>query len=238
MVGFCIKEVCALAPSISTPEHWRLSRPLAHMDLSVKPGPFKRIPPMLGRRLSIGCKLALETGLALLENHDADAVVFSSRHAELKRNEKILEALSENRDVSPTDFMMSVHNAAAASLTIQQKLLKPSTSIAAGADSFHAGLLDAVSLLEDDKRSVLLVDFESDLPDRLGASFTPQLPSIAYAVAMLITPGRDFQIEYRYREKGGEPLLPSSLVFAENYYHEKPIFVTEGQHTDIVWRRK
>jgi hypothetical protein len=208
------------------------------MDLSVAPGPMRRIPPMMARRLSIGCRLALETGLTILEKYDADAVVFSSRHAELKRNEKILRALAEERDVSPTDFMMSVHNAAAASLTIQQKLLKPSTSISAGADSFHAGVLDAAAMLADDKRSVLLVDFESDLPDRLGATFNPALPSIPYAVAMLLTVGRDCQIDYRYREIGHEPAMPPALVFAEGYYQQKPIFVTEGQHTDIVWRKK
>lgn len=94
----------------------------SRLQLAVDPAaPLPRLtalPMMTARRLNSGSKLAVDIGLAMLQNHAIDAVVYSSRHGELERNYRILHALATGQSVSPTDFAMSVHNSAVGNLTI------------------------------------------------------------------------------------------------------------------------
>ena len=92
----------------------------------------KRLPMMLSRRMSPASRYAVECALELLERHSVDAVVSASRHAETARGEKSLIALANGQEPSPTDFTMSVHNAATGVLTIFKKLHVPVTSVGFG----------------------------------------------------------------------------------------------------------
>ncbi len=114
---------------------------------------------MTARRLSSGSKLAVECGLSMLQKHAIDAVLYTSRHGELERNYRILEALATNQAVSPTDFALSVHNSAVGNLTIAAKQPVVSSSLAAGKDTFQQGLCEVISLLQAGYQRVLMVDF-------------------------------------------------------------------------------
>ncbi len=71
-------------------------------------------------------------------------MVFTSRHGELERNFRILQALATGQDLSPTDFAMSVHNSAVGNLTIAAQQPIVSSSLSAGLDTFQQGLCEVI----------------------------------------------------------------------------------------------
>lgn len=155
----------ARAPGLSDATEWQA---WSRLQLPVDPAaPLPRLtalPMMTARRLNSGSKLAVDIGLAMLQHHAIDAVVYSSRHGELERNYRILHALATGQSVSPTDFAMSVHNSAVGNLTITARQAIVSSSISAGLDTFQQALCEVLSLLQAGYSRVLLVDFDGALP--------------------------------------------------------------------------
>lgn len=192
-ISFSVTDWCASAPGLFTPEEWCA---WAASGTPVNPKlPLRRpshLSPMTGRRLSKGARLAVECALEAAGEIAPSYVIFASRHAELPRNEKLLTALALGEDVSPADFTMSVHNAAAGSLTIHAKSRAPHASIAAGADTFAAALAEAAAAMADGKKTVLLAAFENELPPVLGSSFALQTGKWPWAAAFLLEPGTEF----------------------------------------------
>ena len=220
-LSFSIIDHCALVPGLGSSEAlaaWAAS-PSPVVDPSAPVEGPRRLPMMRARRMSRGIRHAVECSLELMERSGTpDAVVFSSRHGELARGEKLLKAIALGEPVSPTDFMMSVHNAAAGMLTIEKHLMVPASSVAAGADSFTAALTEAAAMLVAGRSRVLVVDFESALPDIVGSSFEAGVPSFDYAVGfVLAAPGEegtvctmDAAFDYTGR---GEPGVPPAIAF-------------------------
>src|SRR5690606_33320038 len=109
----------ARAPGLSDADAWQAwSRQSDAIDPAAPLAKLTDLPMMTARRLNSGSKLAVDIGLAMLRKHRIDAVVYSSRHGELERNYRILQALATEQPVSPTDFAMSVHNSAVGNITI------------------------------------------------------------------------------------------------------------------------
>lgn len=193
---FALQACEVRAPGISSKADF-----MALCQSALAPDPAARLPraqaiPMLSaRRLHAGSRLAADLAVSLLRQHpDIAACVFVSRHGELQRNFSILQALATHTEVSPTDFTMSVHNAAGGIASIQAKKQLPVSSVAAGAESFMQGLTEASLFLQSGHRQVLLVAFEGQLPD----FYTPLLPSsersLPHAVAVLLQSGHDFTL--------------------------------------------
>ncbi|MEA9390026.1 beta-ketoacyl synthase chain length factor [Acerihabitans sp. TG2] len=226
----------ASAPGLSTHDHWRkwsLIAPAISADAPLPNCP--NLPMMTARRLSAGSRLAVDNGLALLRRHQPEAVVFTSRHGELERNQRILDALAQQHPLSPTDFTMSVHNAAVGSLTIVGNAPLVSTSLSAGEDSFQQGLVEALVLIKSGYQRVLLVDFDNHIPafyHPLMASGTPNYP---YATALLLTAGETLHCVSQPLE--GKPLprvLPQSLRFLHSWLSGKREFSITGER--LRWR--
>lgn len=154
------------------------------------------------RRMSAGTRLAVECGLTLLEQQAVDMAIFTSRHGELERTHKILQHLNQQQPLSPTDFAMSVHNTAAGWLTIIAKNTLPTTSLAAGEDSFQQGILEAQGILASGAAErVLLVDFDGALPEDYQPFVT--LTARPYALALLLAAGSHYNA---CRSPGKRPL--------------------------------
>jgi len=117
-----ISDWQAAAPGLSTTAEWqewvRASNSINSENTLAK---CQHLPMMMARRLSAGSRAAVDTGLALMQKHSVDALVYSSRHGELEKNYRILEALHQQVEQSPTVFAMSVHNAAVGTTTISGK---------------------------------------------------------------------------------------------------------------------
>ena len=85
----------ARAPGLSDADAWQAwSRQSDAIDPAAPLAKLTDLPMMTARRLNSGSKLAVDIGLAMLRKHRIDAVVYSSRHGELERNYRILQALA------------------------------------------------------------------------------------------------------------------------------------------------
>lgn len=228
----------ARAPGLSEASQWRewAHQPYAiHADAPQTK--LTEVPMMTARRLCSGSKLAVECGLAMLRRHDIDAVLYSSRHGELERNYRILEALASHQAVSPTDFAMSVHNCAVGNLTIVAKQPVVSSSLSAGMDTFQQGLCEVICLLQAGYRRVLMVDFDGMLPGFYHSGLPPQMPTWAWAVALVFEAGDALRCTTQSRSDGVEPPLPQSLQFLQHYLNDEAEFTIAGEKVQWCWSR-
>lgn len=176
----------AIAPGLNTKEQWEEWVDFDRYELTGEINSSQKTPMMTARRMSVPSRLAVDVALVLMDER-LDAAIFISRHGELERTYKIVDSLVKIQDVSPTDFAMSVHNTAAGLLTIVAKQTLPITSLSAGLDGFHQGMLEAQAMLSSGASRVLLVDFDSLVPSAYQESFESKIP--VYAVGMILSKG-------------------------------------------------
>ncbi|CAI1869328.1 Uncharacterised protein [Serratia quinivorans] len=227
----------AMAPDRGTRDAWRqwaTDNAITAEYPGVLPG-CSRIPMMSLRRMSIGTRLAVESGLILLNDYPADMAIFTSRHGELERTHKILQHLHQQQPLSPTDFAMSVHNTAAGWLTIMAKNTLPTTSLAAGEDSFQQGMIEAqVVLATGSAERVLLIDFDGIVPD-VYRPFAPE-NSVPYAVALLLESGGTLQCQATTAEQVNHQ-EPQGLSFLRGWLSADDEFTVPGQRHGWLWKR-
>ena len=149
------------------------------------------LPAAERRRASRVIKLALGVGLEAVHQASADAstltTVFAASGADGHNCHALCEQLAgEDRQISPTRFHNSVHNAAAGYWGIATRSMAPCQVIGGYDASFGAGLLDALAQVVVDRQPVLLIAYDSEYPKPLHARRnTPDCG----AVALLLTPG-------------------------------------------------
>ncbi|QLK62297.1 beta-ketoacyl synthase [Enterobacteriaceae bacterium Kacie_13] len=214
----------ALAPGIDKCENWIqwANQPDINAFSGETPK-ISQIPMMSARRMSIGSRLAVNTGLSLLASHTINAAIFTSRHGELERTGRILHALADEQSISPTDFSMSVHNTAAGWLTIISKDPLPVTSLAAGKDSFQQGLLEAQSMLAGGANRVMLIDFEGEIPPMYDKSVNSEF--LPYAVGIILAAGDTLQCSNVSSPIDNDAVtIPQSLQFLRGYLSSSPSF--------------
>ncbi len=150
------------------------------------------LAPAERRRTGRVVKLALAIALEATSQAGEDAVelasVFSSSGGDGHNCHELCLALSlAGREVSPTRFANSVHNAAAGYWSIATGAMAESNVLCAFDASFNAGLLEALTQVAVDGSPVLLVAYDSEYPPPLHAK--RPLPD-AFGVAMVLTPQR------------------------------------------------
>jgi hypothetical protein len=158
---------------------------------SVLPAPTL-LPPAERRRASRVIKLSLALGLEAIQQAGADAstlaTVFAASGADGHNCHALCEQLAgDDRQISPTRFHNSVHNAAAGYWGIATHSMAPCQVIAAFDASFGAGLLDAMAQVACDQAPVLLVAYDSEYPEPMRAK--RPVPDAA-GVALLLSPSR------------------------------------------------
>lgn len=158
---------------------------------SILPAPAL-LPPAERRRASRVVKLTLAVGLEAAAHAEADvaqlATVFASSGADGHNCHALCEQLAtDDRQISPTRFHNSVHNAAAGYWGIATGAMAPCQVLCAFDASFGAGLLDAVAQVVLAQQPVLLITYDSEYPEPLFS--TRPVPDVA-GVALLLTPQR------------------------------------------------
>ena len=134
------------------------------------------LPATERRRAGKTVKLALATGFAACADAGREAhslaAVFTSSTGDGDNQHAICEVLaSDDRDISPTRFHNSVHNAPAGYWGIATGARAPSDSVAAFDASFGAGLVEALGrLATEPSREVLLVSYDVPYPEPLLAT--------------------------------------------------------------------
>jgi hypothetical protein len=148
------------------------------------------LPAAERRRTGIPVKLALAAGCEAFANAGRDAAdtatVFTSSGGDSENVHAICASLaSREREVSPTRFHNSVHNAAAGYWSIATRSQAPSTSLCCHDASFAAGLLEAAAYAAAEARPVALIAYDQPYPEPLNAVRT--IPA-CFAIALVLAP--------------------------------------------------
>ncbi|MDP9082508.1 MAG: beta-ketoacyl synthase chain length factor [Pseudomonadota bacterium] len=144
------------------------------------------------RRTGRVVKLALAVALEATSQAGADpaklASVFSSSGGDGDNCHEICQALATaGREISPTRFANSVHNAAAGYWSIATGAVAESNVLCAFDASFAAGLLEAVTQVVVDHEPILLVAYDTEYPQPLHA--VRPIPD-AFGIALVLAPER------------------------------------------------
>jgi hypothetical protein len=148
------------------------------------------LPPAERRRCGDTVRLALHVGLEAVRHGGARLpelpTVFTSSSGDGEVTHQVCLALARPaRDVSPTRFHNSVHNAPAGYWSIATESREPSTSICVFESSFAAGLLEAALQVGTWQRPVLLVAYDAPYPPPLDVLYPMVAP---FGVALLLAP--------------------------------------------------
>ena len=182
------------APGI---EDWAaLQRVLSGGDIAAsgahaKPAPAI-LPPTERRRAPEPVLLASEAAsqAATMAGRDPAtlACVFTSTHGDLAITDEMCATLAADpRELSPTRFHNSVHNAPAGYWTVAAHCNKTATAISAGPSSFAAGILEAATEVAADGEAVLLAAYDIVARGPL-AEVAPS--GVPFAAAFVLSPSR------------------------------------------------
>jgi len=150
------------------------------------------LPPTERRRTGRVVKLALTVALEASSRAKLDpaelASVFASSGGDGDNCHELCQALAlAGREVSPTRFSNSVHNAAAGYWSIATGAKLESNVLCAFDASFSAGLLEAVTQVVVDGESLLLVAYDTEYPEPIHSK---RPVADAFGAALVLTPGR------------------------------------------------
>ena len=151
--------------------------------------PNDLLPPAERRRTGLPVKVALAVGCEAIDHAQLDrsklATVFASSAGDGENMHSICETLANNgREVSPTRFHNSVHNAPSGYWSIASHSMAPSTSIACYDASFAAGLIEAATQSLASGNVVVLIAYDVPYPQPLHAV---RPIGAAFGVALVLT---------------------------------------------------
>jgi len=152
--------------------------------------PSDMLPAAERRRSGVPIKLALAVGQEAFLQSGRDiktaATVFTSSGGDNDNVHAINSILATApREVSPTRFHNSVHNAAAGYWCIATESHEPSTSLCAHDASFAAGLLEAATQVTVDNSVVGLIAYDHPYPEPLH---TLRPITAAFGMALILSP--------------------------------------------------
>lgn len=182
---FFIKDWYGWAPGITNKAAWTTWFRTGEHDNSDDTPSLTHIPPMKRRRLSLFAKMAIHVATEM-KCSPQTPTVFASRHGDLHKTSLLLKDLAHRDPLSPTQFGLSVHNAAAGQFHIFTHNQQANNTISAGEDTLLASLIDGVSrLFTDSSDEILLIFCDQPVPD-LYQPFCKE-PSFPHALALLLS---------------------------------------------------
>src|SRR5690349_2417085 len=164
---------------------------IAASGANAKPAPAI-LPPTERRRAPEPVLLASEAAsqAATMAGRDPAtlACVFTSTHGDLAITDAMCATLAvDPRELSPTRFHNSVHNAPAGYWTVAAHCHKTATAISAGPSSFAAGIIEAATEVAADGDAVLLAAYDIVARGPL-AEVAPS--GVPFAAAFVLSPAR------------------------------------------------
>ncbi len=174
---------------------WQSGAPIVAGAAPYQPCPTvlpvpQALPPAERRRIGATVKLAIGVAQQAVTGAAIDpvrlAAVFASSSGDGAICHEICETLAtEGRQISPTRFHNSVHNAAAGYWSIATGATAPSSAICAYDASFAAGLLETLFQVAASGAPALLCAYETAYPEPLRAK--RPVPD-SFGTAMVLTP--------------------------------------------------
>ena len=200
MIAAHVKKWAAWAPGLENADAWLAwcAEPSA-LGADGRPE-ASFLPALLRRRCSALTRIVLTVAFGCCDESERAQVgsVFASRHGNINESIELLERLALKQPLSPTRFSHSVHNAQSGLFSIAAGNRAASSSIAAEADTFGCGWLEALTFLERFPESPVLLVM-ADVP--LAPDFAKLIdePAASYGLGLLLTsqgpgPRLDFEI--------------------------------------------
>ena len=174
------------------------------LDAATRPSP-NALPPAERRRAPEPVLIASEAAgqACVMAGRDPAtlACVFTSTHGDLAITDAMCATLAADpRELSPTRFHNSVHNAPAGYWTVAAHCHKPATAISAAHGSFAAGLVEAAVEVHSEGEPVLLAAYDIAAHGPLAEVAPSALP---FAVAFVLGPDRGGDALARFSLRGG-----------------------------------
>ncbi|MFG0634347.1 beta-ketoacyl synthase chain length factor [Pseudomonas sp. xss_2] len=241
MITFDISQWRAWAPGLQTLADWQAWADGADLPADDGQAPdVGFLPAMQRRRLSYLARMAFAVGWPLAEGIEALPLVYVSRHGETPRTFALLSELAERQPLSPTQFSLSVHNAVIGLWSILRGETSEMTALAAAGDGFEQGVIEAAGLLHEGAPAVLLIVAEEQPP----VAYRPWIDDVpcAYAVALLLTPGTQWQLTLGQAVSGqaapGPAPLPHALSWLRALLSEQTRLTHPGKQRSWTWQRQ
>lgn len=173
---------------------WQASRAIlagtaAHVDTALAIPPNDLLPPAERRRTGPSVKIALAVGCEAVAHAQRNATelasVFTSSAGEGENMQAIFETLAADaREISPTRFHNSVHNAPSGYWSIATRSMAPSISLACYDASFVAGLIEAGAQAFTGEDAVVLMSYDAPYTQPLQAA---RPISAGFGIALVLT---------------------------------------------------
>lgn len=173
---------------------WQASQPVLagtapYVDAALVIPPNDLLPPAERRRTGPSVKIALAVGCEAVAHARRDAAelpaVFASSAGEGENMQAILETLAaDGREISPTRFHNSVHNAPSGYWSIATRSMAPSISLACYDASFVAGLIEAGAQAFTGGDAVLLMSYDAPYTQPVHAV---RPISAGFGIALVLT---------------------------------------------------
>lgn len=216
-----IEGVGVLGPGLNG---WQASQAILsgkapYLQAALAIPPSDLLPPAERRRTGIPVKLALAVGCEAIAQSQRNVAelpsVFTSSAGDGDNMHSIFDMLSQNgREVSPTRFHNSVHNAPSGYWSIATKSMAPSTSLACFDASFVAGLIEAVTQALASGNAVVLIAYDAPYPQPLH---TARPISSTFGIALVLTVSKtnlslaELEISIRRRSNTCTPVANAGL---------------------------
>ena len=158
-----IRSAAGISPQASFSQ--LLAEPAAYSSnrlTCIEPDYSKILDPKLIRRMSHIIKMGVAAAIECLKEagmQDPDAIIAGTAYGCLADTESFLTKLVENREemLTPTAFIQSTHNTVAAQIALMIKCHNYNNTFVHRGFSFENALLDAISLINDNEASTVLV---------------------------------------------------------------------------------
>lgn len=161
---------------------YQYAKTLLPAPAALPPAERRRCGPIVKLSLAVGYEAAGAAGLDV----SVLPTVFSASGGDGGNCHEICEMLaSDDRQISPTRFHNSVHNAAAGYWSIAARAMAPSSVLCAHDASFGAGLLEALAQVVADNTTTLLIAADTTYPEPLRK--TRPIPD-EFGVGLVIAP--------------------------------------------------
>jgi len=167
--------------------------------------------------------------------------VFCSRHGEIGRTLSLLRGIAADEPLSPADFTMSVHNSIGGILSIATGNRAAQSAVAAGADSFCQGLIEALAELHRDPSTPIdLVYFEEATPAFLIGPCDRGERALALVLRLRLPAAGEACLRISMRPSRRHGMLSASeqaFTFLSFLQSGAPQMQNQGAHWIWEWRR-
>jgi len=214
-VRFAIAAWAAYAPGLEAQAAWEAWARAPWAPQGTPGARLDAMPSLQRRRLNGLGRAAAQSAWDVHVPAPDTPVVFASRYGDAERCLHLLKEFAGTGASSPIDFTFSVHNAIGAMYSSARGDRTSYSSIAAGAGTAAAGVVEACALLADGAPEVLLVCYHAPLPDEYAQFDAEPVSAYAWAWRMVAASPRQphLALSWTAAEVSGAPTseLPFGL---------------------------